>query len=448
MSLGTSSIWLTQIMTYREVAMKKWYLTLFIITLNIFTGCETAADLPEAIKSSYPNQVMVEIRNSLDFPVTEIPVLIDLDSLKGVDPEFNQEAWVAFAGGEELAGQLVDRDHNDLADHLLLLATMAAHESKTIYLRYADQGKIARSYAKRTQAELSHKFGGAFVQNDEGRMVYKDGAFKNVSRLRVPPEHTDHTFYIRYEGPGWESDKVGYRFYLDWRNATDIFGKKVTRPVLQNVGQDGFDSYHEMADWGMDILKVGDALGIGAVGYWDGEKAIRISDTDSVICSITADGAIFSEVFTKYYGWQTGRGKTDLSSALSILAGDRKTRHEVIIDPEIDGLCTGIVKHEGVKVLRKMDQTSGWGFLATYGSQSLAGDSLGMALIFRNNDVAEITEDDLNHVIMLKTENGNVNFYFLAAWEQEPGGIVSQKQFEQYLEQEIMRLNNPVQVSF
>jgi len=448
MSLSASPIWLNQIKTYREVAMKNWYLILLVMILYLCTGCKTAADLPDEIKASYPKQVLVSIRNSLDFPVTDMPVLIDLDSLKGVDPEFNQEAWVAFAGGEELAGQVIDRDHNDLADHLLLLASLAAHESKAVYLRYASGGKIARSYTKRTQAELSHKFGGAFVSNDEGRMVYEGGAFKNVSRLRVPPEHTDHTFFIRYEGPGWESDKVGYRFYLDWRNATDIFGKKVTRPVLQNVGQDGFDSYHEMADWGMDILKVGDALGIGAVGYWDGEKVIRVSETDSVICSITADGTIFSEVSTGYHGWQTGKGKTDLTSALSIVAGDRKTRHEVTIDPEPDGLCTGIVKHEGVTVLREMDQTSGWGFLATYGIQSLAGDSLGMALIFRNKDVLEITEDNLNHVIVLKPENGNVNFYFLAAWEQEPGGISSQLHFEQYLEQEIMRLSRPVKVSF
>ena len=32
--------------------------------------------------------------------------------------------------------------------------------------------------------------------------------------------------------------------------------------VLQDVGQDGYDSYHEMADWGMDVLKVGDAAGV------------------------------------------------------------------------------------------------------------------------------------------------------------------------------------------
>jgi hypothetical protein len=37
----------------------------------------------------------------------------------------------------------------------------------------------------------------------------------------------------------------GYRLYLDWRNAFDILEKKEVI-VLPLVGQDGFDSYHEM----------------------------------------------------------------------------------------------------------------------------------------------------------------------------------------------------------
>ena len=106
-----------------------------------------------------------------------------------------------------------------------------------------------------TYAELSRKTGGSW----EGR-EYMDGEFENVDSLDVPKEHTDHSWYIRYEGPGWENKQVGYRLYLDWRNAIDIFGKKVDTMVLSKVGQDGFDSYHENADWGQDILKAGKSM--------------------------------------------------------------------------------------------------------------------------------------------------------------------------------------------
>src|SRR5690606_16675865 len=105
-------------------------------------------------------------------------------------------------------------------------------------------------------------------------------------------------------GPGIESDKVGYRVYLDWRNGFDIFGKKTSEMVLQNVGQAGFESYHHMADWGMDILKVGSALGVGGYGFWDGEKVERVSKVDGWDATIVENGDIYSAFQIKYKGWQ------------------------------------------------------------------------------------------------------------------------------------------------
>ena len=107
---------------------------------------------------------------------------------------------------------------------------------------------IEETETLKTYAELSIKEGGHW----EGR-EYIDGTFKNVTELKVPAEHTDHSWFIRYEGPGWESSKVGYRMYLDWRNAIDIFGKVTDTMVLSKVGLDGFDSYHEKQSWGQDI---------------------------------------------------------------------------------------------------------------------------------------------------------------------------------------------------
>ena len=115
--------------------------------------------------------------------------------------------------------------------------------------------------ATKTYAEISIKEGGHW----EGR-EYIDGYFKNVESLEVPSQHTDHSWFIRYEGPGWENGQIGYRLYLDWRNAIDVFGKKVDSIVLPYVGQDGFDSYHEPANWGQDILKAGKSMGIGGYG--------------------------------------------------------------------------------------------------------------------------------------------------------------------------------------
>ena len=62
----------------------------------------------------------------------------------------------------------------------------------------------------KTNAEISVKEGGKW--NDR---KYEGGTFKNVQSLDLDPRHTDHSFDIRFEGPGWESNKIAYRLYLD-----------------------------------------------------------------------------------------------------------------------------------------------------------------------------------------------------------------------------------------
>ena len=78
----------------------------------------------------------------------------------------------------------------------------------------------------------------------------------------------------------------------------DIFGKIIPDMVLSQVGVDGYESYHEMSDWGMDILKVGKSLGLGSIAFWNGTKAERIEKTDSVICKILNDGILYSSNYT------------------------------------------------------------------------------------------------------------------------------------------------------
>ena len=85
----------------------------------------------------------------------------------------------------------------------------------------------------KTYAEISIKEGGEW----NGRKYVGGDSFKNVQELQVPKNHTDHSFFIRYEGPGWENNQVGYRLYLDWRNAIDIYGKKVDSLVLPYVAK-------------------------------------------------------------------------------------------------------------------------------------------------------------------------------------------------------------------
>lgn len=325
------------------------------------------------------------------------------------------------------------------ATSVMTLVALDPNSSKELTVRRLQEGERVPQFKKMTQAELWIKEGGRFVGNQ-----YEGGRFVRTDSLRVPEGFTDHAYYIKYEGPGWESDKVGYRFYLDWRNAIDVFGKKVTSMVLNDVGQDGYDSYHEPDGWGMDILKVGNALGVGTIAYWTGDRARRVDSTDSVICRVAQDGILRSQILTRYFGWSTGSGKHDMDSYISIDAGNRLSKMTLIFGgKEPDNICTGINKDSNAELI-DVQIPGDWACLASWGKQSLANDHAGIAVFYRKGDLIRQAEDSLNHVVVLSPKNKKVEYYFAAAWEQEPEGMKDIEAFKEYLAWQLERLNRPV----
>lgn len=369
---------------------------------------------------------------------TDAFVLVPKEKLTPLFPLIQSSHLTVLEGDQSIPFQWVDNGTEQ--GLVLVFPNFKEFEKKIIHVIYDEQTVPNHNFTKRTQAELSHKVGGYF----ENRK-YVGGNFQNVQSLKVPSEHTDHSWYIRYEGPGWESDKVGYRFYLDWRNGVDVFGKKVSEPILQVVGQDGFDSYHEMQDWGMDVLKVGKTLGVGSIAAFHQGKAVRVEQTDSLYAEILQNGVLYSAVETHYYGWQVGGRTTDLFSQISISAGSRLSKQHIRLSNELDNIATGLIKDRKAELMvHQTDQ--GYGYLATYGPQSLNDDLLGIAIIFKQADVLEVTADELSHVVVLKPSSQEISYYFLAAWELEPEGRRTKEAFENYLNQTIWELSNPIKV--
>ena len=292
-------------------------------------------------------------------------------------------------------------------------------------------------YPKRTYAELAHKIGGQFNGN-----TYEGGfSWVKPNYMKVPGTFRDHAYYIKYEGPGWESDKVGYRFYLDQRNAIDVFGKKTPGIVLPGTGIDGYDSYHNMSDWGMDNMKVGKALGIGSIAFWDGQKAVRVENRDSAVCFIPTDGKIRSQVNTTYYGWDVGGNKFNLKSLISIDAGSRASHMELQADKYVSNLTTGIIKNNDTELLKSDYNTGDWAYIATFGKQSLNNDNMGLAVFYKKKQLKMLTEDDLNHLVVLTPDNGYVEYYFMATWELEWQPVNNITDFMNALDEELIRLN-------
>ena len=292
----------------------------------------------------------------------------------------------------------------------------------------------------KTYAEISIKEGGQW----KGKK-YEGGTFKNVQDLTLPSTHTDHSYYIRYEGPGWESNKVGYRLYLDWRNAIDIFGKLTEDRVLQDVGQDGFDSYHNMSDWGADILKVGKGLGIGSIGRVVNNELLHFNKVENTSARVE-NSKSNSKVFVSYKGWETNGETTDLSSELTIYPDQRYTRHTIQTSKALNGIVTGIVNLYKLPSIRKTSANQQWAYIASYGKQTLFDDHLGMAVFYRTEDVEKVYEGATDHLVQFKPSTKKITFYFLGAWEKEQNGIRTEAEFLKYLDENLDRLNKSNQL--
>lgn len=358
------------------------------------------------------------------------------------DPENNEmllsalsEPFIIRQNGEEIQTQI----YNDpVSGQTKLLIYPKIEEKVQLEFVAGEEGK--QTFAPLAHAELWHKTGGSFV--DE---VYTGGGdFVEVSALRVPDECTDHSLFIKYEGPGWESNLVGYRFYLDWRNAVDVYGKKTGDMILDGVGQDGYESYHHMQDWGMDVLKVGPSLGVGSIGYWNGEAAERVAETDSVYCEIISPEGLRAAIQTNYYGWTTQDFKTNVKSFITIDANSRMSKETLVFDQAPANVCTGIHIDKNAEKIEL--EKGNWVCLATWGKQSLNDDQLGLFVLVEKANLLSKETDKNNHVLVLQPKNKQAEWYFGAAWELEPNGITNIEAFKAYLEQQLELLNSPDEV--
>jgi unsaturated rhamnogalacturonyl hydrolase len=391
----------------------------------------------------------VELSNPSTFARTRSPVLFRFYDLGLAADDRKTERLVLELGETLVPSEAIDDDGDGRKDSLLALVDLAP--AQTVSGRIvADRTASEKPLPKLTQAELSHKVGGEWrPRKDKPELKeYVGGRFENVTRLAAPPEHTDHSNFIRYEGPGIESDRVAYRVYLDWRNGFDIFGKKVRMPVLQGVGLDGFESYHHDAPWGMDVLKVGQSLGAGGFGFWSGDKVTLVSDVRRWDAAVLANGKLYSSFRITYGGWKVAGKELDVTADFSMVGGSRLVRTRLALSQELPNLAIGIVKHPGVEETRGSSEVTGKAFtyLGTFGKQSLAGDQLGMAVLFQQGDKKSEPTDASSYAVVVEPAGKAFEYFFLAAWEGEPGAPRSTAAFTAELEREVEALTIPVRV--
>ncbi len=380
----------------------------------------------------------LELSNPSAFPRSQSPLYLSHYDLGLAPGALAGRTLLLREGDASLPVQTIDHDGDGTKDGIFALVELPAAATRSFRI-VAATGAAPQQPPAQAAAELSVKQGGEWRPREKNPQLkeYVGGQFVNVASFTPPPEHTDHSNLIRYEGPGIESDKVGYRIYLDERNGFDIFGKKTAAPVLHTIGLDGYESYHQPAPWGMDILKVGASLGTGGFGFWNGKEVERVSQVAGWRATVTEAGGAYASFRIDYQGWRVGGITTNVRADFSMHGGSRLVHTRLHFDEPLPRLAIGVVKHPDTELLASSLDVTGmaYGHVASWGKQSLDGAPLGMAVLFRRGalEQREITSSD--YVAVVEPDGRDFDYYFLAAWAGEPGGITSKEAFAAYLEQ-------------
>ncbi len=373
--------------------------------------------------SLYAQPVEIVVTNPSSAARPNEPIIVPWSS---VDGKFEAETpflSITDDGGELIPVQIDDLDFDGKKDELTFVANFGPGQVRKFIL---SSGSRKQEFPARTDAR------------DYKRV---DGVLKSIDDDDVPGSGRERRAY-RFDGVGWESEVVGYRLYLDERNATDIQGRKIPGLYWNWIGESGVD-YQLDAFWGMDVLHVGPALGIGGIGFWIGDSVEKPLILDRQRCRIVARGPVRAIVRNSYFGWDLGGEKVDVTSQFSIYAGDRISEHKVILDKSSSArtLVTGIVKHDSTRIVWNKKQ----GYLFTLGHQSRANDTLFMALVVDPSQVQQRSSDQYNELLLLNIEKGRpISILLSSYWQGETGRMWSQAEIEEILGLTVRRLTEPM----
>ncbi|MEM1124612.1 MAG: DUF4861 family protein, partial [Bacteroidota bacterium] len=264
-----------------------------------------------------------------------------------------------------------------------------------------------------------------FDSSDKNKMT---GAYVAQEKLIIPNNLATQSKWIMFEGPVLENDRIAYRYYADSRHRFDIYAKSVTDLVMDTVSW----NYHNIMDWGSDVLKVGNSLGIGSPAVWHESTLHTLSKSAKKELSIIENGDNKSTIRTTFTDLEIAGQKIDLIQDWSITAGVPYSTVNLKVTkgklPEGAYFATGVVKHIDT------DQAGENGdkfYAYTWGKQSFHKHYMGMAIFADKGLGVEKVEDELTHTYVFKNASSDeVEYGFLAAWELGNSGVKTEEDFQ------------------
>jgi len=392
------------------------FIPIILLSLGLWMGCQPSQN----------QSLILKVNNSASLPHVASPISLSLSKFpsEGVWAPHDEE-------GNIIPFQLDDTDGDGKKDELFFLLDVPAKGTQRVTFQPIQS---IPDFEVRTHIRLGEKQEAGIVP------------VKEALRLDTWDNKVTQAKY-QFEGPGWENKLVAFRNYLDQRNGMDIFGKTQERLCLDEVGADGAHNYHELDEWGMDVLKVGNSLGAGSVALLYKDSLIRLTGSNANFV-ILNEGPLRSALGFAFQEVNLGDKTVNVVHGIGITSG--MYAYEAFVklsDPEGIKVVPGLVDlHDlPMKVLSDGKST----LLYTYGLQSANNDSLGMAILVSNDlSPEEISTDDIqgeipdSYGLMLAPPSAAYRFY--AGWERSASQFSSEKAFQDFLTDEMTHFSSPL----
>ena len=410
------------------------------VILTICSGCLLLACTSSKELSKQKGQ-QVTLTNTATIALKDKAVIIKRSSLNRV-PKGTIYPLIMSANNDTIYSQLDDVDGDNNWDELFLVANLPANSTNTYTLTWLP---TMPNYRTRT----SVRFGKRMSATEQ----VKPATSETVNQRDLPKS----IGFQRYQtdGPSWENDKVGFRHYLDGRNAKDVFGKLVPYMSPETVGINAKgaveDNYHVMEKWGRDILAVGNSIGIGGVALVDGDNNYRlgvtvddsVNNVDRTTFNIVSEGPVRSILKFKYNDWRpTSNRRYNVEETTSIWPGMFAYHNSVKVSglQGTEKVGIGMVNINSDKEPTEI-RMGNWVLLVSHDKHTYNKEWwLGLALILPADaydgylKTARTGKLSNTFLAKLKATNGEaLNYFAVAGWELSDVGFRDPTYFENYV---------------
>ena len=272
----------------------------------------------------------------------------------------------------------------------------------------------------------------------------------NYCYSRFVPERTDDY--------AWENNRVAFRTYGPTAqimiednvkggtlsSGIDAWLKKVEYPIINawyEKTTTGTGSYHNDTGEGLDNFHVGVSRGVGGITVK--KDSVYYVSKNFISWETLTNGPIRTSFILKYANWDAAGNTITEEKRISLDYGTNLSKYEIIISGT-DHLSVGLTLHENDgEITTKVDK--GW---ISYWEPH-EGSELGTAVV---SPAASMTgyeyfvtplTDQSNLYAHLAANDKKVTYYAGFSWK-ESGQFTTKNEWEQYLDDFAIKINNPL----